>query len=747
MPDDPGYRYLNLENRWSGKLQLQPGVVLQTNGAIMLAPALKADATVVELPSFSSGLTGSFGMGVDGNGNLYIADPVNHRILYREVCTGTVTPLPCLGGAGSLPGQLRSPRGILVAEPFSPQSSARHPILYILDSGNHRIQLIDLSTQQLRGIWGQPDPYSASETMPNSGVLNFPEEMVADSSGDFYLLDQTNRTDGIHRIQKLNQNGQVDTAFTATLTAQPTLPQNPAYLAIASLSDREILLILDRRVDTANPDQWIGKLLIYQLDGTYDEPLSDRWNTLSLQQPAGLAVASDTVFIADGTTILLYTLQGQLQGTVPGVSPTISSLSLDHQGRVLVHPGSEGKVLRLISSQAYSPEGSFLLGPFRTRSETPTVWHQIQAIADPLPTQAHFQFYTCTSDDDTFTPDFPPDLDGIQPSLAPNAWVPLETWWAATQDRLDLLIFNQPARYLWIGATLQGDGNSSPVLHQIRLEYNHSSWSQHLPAIYRRDTPQRPFLERTLALFETLTGAEETLLDRLPLLFDPRSAPDESPNSWLDWLASWLDLDLDEAWTPAQRRQAIAAAFTLYSCRGTVEGLRQLIRLYTQATVFIDEPAQHATPWSLGQSALGFTTTLTAAEAQGAVIGTTATLDHTHLIHETDYGAPLFSDLAHVFFVQAYAADLVDPAVEQKLRQILDQEKPAHTIYQFQRIEAGMRVGFQARLGIDAIVGGAPADLTLIGTQSLGVDTALAAPSRGSSTLGSARTDRQTPLM
>jgi hypothetical protein len=170
-------------------------------------------------------------------------------------------------------------------------------------------------------------------------------------------------------------------------------------------------------------------------------------------------------------------------------------------------------------------------------------------------------------------------------------------------------------------------------------------------------------------------------------------------------------------------------------------------QLYTQATVFIDEPAQRTAPWSLGQAALGFTTTLAAAETQGAVLGTTAALNQSHLIQETEYGTPLFSDLAHVFFVQAYAADLVDSAAEQKLLQVIDQEKPAHTTYQLQRIEAQMRVGYQSRVGIDAIVGGAANDLVLTPSQHLGVDTVLTESLSRSHTLGQARTGRKSTLI
>ncbi len=116
---------------------------------------------------------------------------------------------------------------------------------------------------------------------------------------------------------------------------------------------------------------------------------------------------------------------------------------------------------------------------------------------------------------------------------------------------------------------------------------------------------------------------------------------------------------------------------------------------------------------------------LAPAHAQGAVIGTTATLDHSHLIAEQDDGAPLFEDIAHHFCVQLYAAELAHPSAIERVRQVLDREKPAHTTYHLCLIEARMRVGFQARVGIDTIVGGPPPDLVLNTPHQLGFDTAL----------------------
>lgn len=97
----------------------------------------------------------------------------------------------------------------------------------------------------------------------------------------------------------------------------------------------------------------------------------------------------------------------------------------------------------------------------------------------------------------------------------------------------------------------------------------------------------------------------------------------------------------------------------------------------------------------------------------------------------TDYGQGLFSDTAHLFTV------LVPPSCDcgpghtpshQRLRAAIDAEKPAHTDYHLCFLKPRMRVGFQARLGIDAIVASGPPpgrlDEIRLGRDSFLADTA-----------------------
>jgi hypothetical protein len=113
------------------------------------------------------------------------------------------------------------------------------------------------------------------------------------------------------------------------------------------------------------------------------------------------------------------------------------------------------------------------------------------------------------------------------------------------------------------------------------------------------------------------------------------------------------------------------------------------------------------------------------AQAQGAVVGTTAVLDQSHLIEDTDYGIPLFEDVAFQFTVLVYRAQVNCPATLALVQSVIEQEKPAHTTCQLNILEPGLRIGFQARVGIDTIVAGPPPNMRLGETPGLGVDTAL----------------------
>jgi phage tail-like protein len=368
------------------------------------------------------------------------------------------------------------------------------------------------------------------------------------------------------------------------------------------------------------------------------------------------------------------------------------------------------------------------------------VWHRLQSLTKALPQGAHLDLYAYASND----PSKPP-------SVNPNATNPFSDpkWqsisYTANLDVTDLYIGGAKAKYLWVGALFSGDGTVTPTVRQLRVEFDYPTYEQYLPAVYRNNANCGEFLARLLSLFESFFSGVEYEIDSLPALFDPHA----TPKSFLAWLAGCLGLELDDNWDEEKQRQITARIFELSGRRGTAAGLRETLRLFAGVDATIEEPLPNAAWWSLpspdscceecaansggvtswrsGQnSRLGWTTMLAPAQPQGAVVGTSAVLDQSHLITDEDFGTPLFTDVAYQFCVEVYRSQVMCPEALPSIRGIIEQEKPAHTAYHLCIIDPRFRVGFQSRVGIDTVVAGSTRSLALGSDQMLGVDTALA---------------------
>jgi hypothetical protein len=67
---------------------------------------------------------------------------------------------------------------------------------------------------------------------------------------------------------------------------------------------------------------------------------------------------------------------------------------------------------------------------------------------------------------------------------------------------------------------------------------------------------------------------------------------------------------------------------------------------------------------------------------------------------------------------------------------VVEAEKPAHTGFHLCFAAPRMRVGIQARIGVDALVAAGPEDMTLGETAVLGGGTVLAGPEVGPASVG-----------
>jgi phage tail-like protein len=675
MSDETKTIYLNRENRWADfrlhGLELRDGT-LRLDSLPLLEGARAGELASLPEPKWAAGLA------VGDDGTIYYTDPRRHAVLVVNACDGTAADAPCLGGEGALPTLFSGPRALLIHK--------GRRALFVADSRNHRVQIFDTETFQLVGIWGPKDPAAAPQPSDEAGGFNTPWSLAADGEGNVYVVEVGN-----WRVQKFDALGRVVKSFWDQASAA-LKGASPTQVAVGTSKGEERVYVLSPASQ---------RLYVLDTEGQLVHVIRAAF----LRRATGLVAGDGAVYVGNNERrrVLKLRPSGRLVGEARGFRGPVAALALDGGGRLLVHTGCSGvDIVSLDIAGAYAGSGFMWGGPFGRGSALRKDWHRIKLTPGGAPPPgAHLSLFVFATDDLKERP--PVDEQSPRPFAAAG-------WQALPPDASDALVRVEGKSYVWVGAEFQGEGASTPVVSQMRLDYDHEGYLRHFPAIYREETPARVFLQNFLALYESLYGDVEEVIERLGRLFDAGAAPAE----FLSWLAGWLALSLDERWTEERQRQAIARAFSLYARRGTAAGLRESLQFFAGVEAHVEEPVLHASWWSLAGEGeiddrgalLGFGTTLAPEEAQGAVVGTTATYDESTIIRDDEFGAPLFANVAHRFLVRLYQPQAGDEERRRRLEAVVEREKPAHAAFHLCVVEPAMRVGFQARLGVDTVVGG-----------------------------------------
>ena len=334
----------------------------------------------------------------------------------------------------------------------------------------------------------------------------------------------------------------------------------------------------------------------------------------------------------------------------------------------------------------------------------------------------------------------------------------------------DFMLHSPPGRYLWLRVRFATASGGSPRLDCVMLDFPRISLRRYLPAIFGADPVAAEFTDRWLAIFDRSLRDVESEIDGQAALFDPLAAPTvpdvAADRDFLAFLASWVGITLSRAMPLQRRRRFVQLAPRLYAWRGTMQGLRDTLYLFLGLDRWVGYEAQDrdcvpcvergsrrhswrpprlilehfqlrrwlaldharlsdaAKLWGariVNRSRLeSQTTSLAGGSTDGAQLGVT------QLTTSQDPYRDPFHVYAHRLSIFVPAACARRPALAQAFQQLVDSERPAHVQANVVFVEPRFRVGVQAMLGLDAVIGVRTAP-TVLDTMELGRGTVLAA--------------------
>ena len=259
------------------------------------------------------------GLAVDGAGNLYIADTLNHRT--RKVSPeGIITTVAGDGrarfaGDGGLAtnASLNRPLGVAV-------DGSRN--LYIADANNNRIRKVSpdgiISTVAGSGTVG----FSGDEGPATTASVSAPSGVAVDAAGNLYVADANN-----HRIRKVSLEGIITTVAGNGIQgfsgdggpATSASLSWPRSMAPDEIGNLYIADVINNRIRKVSPDGIISTVAGSGTGFAGDGGPAIR---AALNQPNGVAVVGGTLYIADRDN-------GRIRQVSPdGIINTIAGIGL-----------------------------------------------------------------------------------------------------------------------------------------------------------------------------------------------------------------------------------------------------------------------------------------------------------------------------------------------------------------------------------------------------------------------------------
>jgi phage tail-like protein len=352
-------------------------------------------------------------------------------------------------------------------------------------------------------------------------------------------------------------------------------------------------------------------------------------------------------------------------------------------------------------------------------------WHRV-VLRGSVPSGARVTVSTLTTD---------ADLTEGEVATMDDRWTVAGVDDDPQLDSWDALIAGPKGRYLWLSLRLDCDGAVTPTIDDVEVHFPRRTSVRFLPAVFRSGPDGGSFIDRYLALTDTIRASVTGEIDHLSWDLDPRSAQALPDKDFLGWLGSWIGVTGTEQMPTARRRKLIEQAAKLYRRRGTPDGVARCVALWLGRRTQVLEHYRLRRWAVLDHGRLGDATRLFGAEIvkrleldEYATIGAFALVDT-----PTPPRLDPFTYYAHKFtlFVHACPGDDAD-RLASTAATVVDAVQPAHTASSIAVVLPRMRVGKQASLGMDSVVAGPP-EPSRLGGNRLGEGPVVIArdPARG----------------
>lgn len=260
-----------------------------------------------------------FGLAVDRNDNIYIADAGNGRI---QVYHQSGYYLRTIGESGRDKGEMFCPRDVAVCELGK---------VYVADSGNHRVQVFDSNGDFLHIIGRQGISAALLGNQGSRpGTFHTPSGVAVSKDGSFLVVADR----GNHRIQVFSGEGVLLKMF-GTLGSLPGQMDEPWGVAI---TPDELIVVADNRNQ---------RLQVFTLDGDYIRSIEGE-GEMVLNGPSGLAVSNDGSYVAVTDTgnnrVVVFSLIGDVVDSYTGTMTLPRGVVIDNMSRVVVSDTANSQI-------------------------------------------------------------------------------------------------------------------------------------------------------------------------------------------------------------------------------------------------------------------------------------------------------------------------------------------------------------------------------------------------------------------